>query len=74
MGFATAAQLSAVRDAVVSALKVAGGRYEQMALLFRNAADTFAEADHFAVSEDWVVTDTYELPRCEEAGEADGPR
>lgn len=44
-GFVTAAQLSAARDAVVSALTVAGGRYEQMALLFRNAADTFALAD-----------------------------
>ncbi|MDP7707660.1 MULTISPECIES: hypothetical protein [unclassified Mycobacterium] len=44
-GFVTAAQLSAARDAVVSALKVAGGRCEQMALLFRNAADAFALAD-----------------------------
>jgi hypothetical protein len=44
-GFATAAKLSPADDAVKSALKVAGGRFEQMAGLVRDTANTFELAD-----------------------------
>jgi hypothetical protein len=44
-GFATAAALSPAHDAVVSALKVAGGRFEVMGRLFRNTATDFEMAD-----------------------------
>ncbi|AYE99660.1 hypothetical protein C0J29_32375 (plasmid) [Mycobacterium paragordonae] len=44
-GFATAGVLAAAHDAVVSALKVAGGRFELMAALLRQTADTFEIAD-----------------------------
>ena len=40
-GFATAGTLSPAHDAAVSALRVAGGRFEQMANLIRETATTF---------------------------------
>lgn len=44
-GFATAAVLPAAHDAVVSALKIASGRFELFAALLRQTATTFELAD-----------------------------
>lgn len=44
-GFATAATLPPAHDAVVSALKVAGGRFELVSRLLSNTAGTFELAD-----------------------------
>lgn len=43
-GFTTAATLPDAHDAMVSSLKVVGGRFEHMAELFRTTANTFALA------------------------------
>lgn len=44
-GFATATQLSAADDAVKSAFKVAGGRFELIAKLCQDTATTFELTD-----------------------------
>ncbi|MCV7247844.1 hypothetical protein H7J07_06365 [Mycobacterium koreense] len=40
-GFSTAASLAGAHEAVVSALKTVGGRFERMAQMCRTTADAF---------------------------------